>query len=86
MGGQGEQSGWKVGGLDRVGAFGGGALDDVSLTHGVEIPHPNLSPWGRGAKTLMLRLLPLAQFGRGGWGVRVMELTLDGGALGVEVP
>jgi len=42
----------------------------------VEIPHPNPSPWERGAKTLILRLLPLAQFGRGGWGVRVIELTL----------
>jgi hypothetical protein len=42
----------------------------------MEIPHPNPSPWGRGAKTLILSLLPLAQFGRGGWGVRAIELTL----------
>ena len=52
------------------------ALGNVSSTHVVEIPHPNPSPWGRGAKTLILRLLPLAQFGRGGWGVRGIKLTL----------
>jgi hypothetical protein len=51
-------------------------LFNVSSTHGVEIPHPNPSPPGRGAKTLILRVLPLAQFGRGGWGVRAIELTL----------
>jgi hypothetical protein len=51
-------------------------LFNVSSTHGVEIPHPNPSPPGRGAKTLILRVLPFAQFGRGGWGVRAIELTL----------
>jgi hypothetical protein len=49
---------------------------NVSSTHGVEIPHPNPSPPGRRAKTLILRFLPLAQFGRGGWGVRAIKLTL----------
>jgi hypothetical protein len=53
----------------------------MSSTHGVEIPHPNPAPWGRGAKTLMLRLLSLAQFGRGGWGVRAIELTLSRGSV-----
>jgi hypothetical protein len=50
-------------------------LITVSSTHVAEIPHPNPSPPGRGAKTLILRLLPLAQLGRRGWGVRVIELT-----------
>jgi len=47
----------------------------------LEIPHPNPSPPGRGAKTLILRLLPLAQLGRGGWGVRAIELTLINPAI-----
>jgi len=56
---------------------------NVSSTPGVEILQPNPSPWGTGAKTLILRLLLIAQFGRGDWGVRAIELTLVMGLLGL---
>jgi len=46
-----------------------GTSINVSSTHVAEIPHPNPSPWGRGAKTLILRLLPLSpSLGEGAWG------------------
>jgi len=40
--------------VGMVGGLGGGDPVNVSSTHGVEIPHPNPSPSGRGAKTPIL--------------------------------